>query len=338
MVLKLDLIRQRLGCRLVDALAGLLDGPQARQAFVLKCVLEPPWAILLEDRSPLSVIAVVAGEVWVVAPGAAPVRLGPGSVGIARGPQPYTVADHPDTEPQIIIHPGQRCATPDGQDLHDAMTLGVRTWGNHASGSTVFVCGSYESPGTLRDGISQPGSMIRTRLLEALPDFAVLDERGADNPYVRLLAAEIATDLPGQQAVLDRLLDLVLISALRSWFNRPGAEAPRWYVAHADPIVGPALRLLLDTPAAPWTVAALADAVGVSRAGLARRFTDLLGEPPMRFLANWRLDLAADLLRRPGASVTAVARQVGYGTPYALSTAFKRHHGVSPDQHRRGAA
>jgi len=84
-------------------------------------------------------------------------------------------------------------------------------------------------------------------------------------------------------------------------------------------------------------VATLAAEVGVSRAALARRFTELVGEPPMAFLTGWRLTLAADLLREPDATVGAVARQVGYGSPFALSAAFKRVRGVSPRQHRAGA-
>ena len=138
--------------------------------------------------------------------------------------------------------------------------------------------------------------------------------------------------------MLDRLLDLLLIAVLRTWFARPEAEAPGWYRAHADPIVGPALRALHDDPAHQWTVAELADGAGVSRAALARRFNDLVGEPPMSFLTGWRIALAADLLREPGATVGSVAPQVGYGSPFALSTAFKRVRGMSPQHFRRAAA
>jgi AraC-like DNA-binding protein len=151
-----------------------------------------------------------------------------------------------------------------------------------------------------------------------------------------LLAEEIGRDEPGQQSVLDRLLDLLLIAVLRAWFARPDAAAPAWYRAHGDPVVGTALRLLQHNPAHPWTVASLAAASGVSRAALARRFTDLVGEPPMTFLTGWRLALAADLLREPDATLGAVARQVGYGTAFALSAAFKRVRGISPRQHRAG--
>lgn len=135
-------------------------------------------------------------------------------------------------------------------------------------------------------------------------------------------------------AVLDRLLDLLLIAALREWFARPGGKAPAWYRAHGDPVVGRALQMLHNNPAHPWTVASLATRTGASRAALARRFTALVGEPPMSYLTEWRLALAADLLCEPDATVGAVAHQVGYGSSFALSAAFKRIRGVSPREHR----
>lgn len=101
-----------------------------------------------------------------------------------------------------------------------------------------------------------------------------------------------------------------------------------------DPAVGQALSLLHENVAHPWTVAELAAPVGVSRAALGRRFTVLLRQPPMSYLAEWRLALAADLLVASDATVAAVARQVGYGSPFSLSAAFKRVHSVSPQQYR----
>jgi AraC-like DNA-binding protein len=92
--------------------------------------------------------------------------------------------------------------------------------------------------------------------------------------------------------------------------------------------------MLYNNPAHPWTVASLASQAGLSRAALARRFTELVGEPPMTFLTGWRLALAADRLREPGATVGRVAQEVGYGSPFALSTAFKRVYGISPHEHR----
>jgi len=156
-------------------------------------------------------------------------------------------------------------------------------------------------------------------------------------PVLPLLADEMVKDDPGQEAVLDRLLDVLLIAVLRAWFARPEAGAPDWYRASGDPVVGRALQLLHHNPGHAWTVAELARETGSSRAALARRFTDLVGEPPMAFLAGWRIALAADLLLEPGATIGSVADRVGYGSPFALSAAFKRLRGVSPQQHRQAA-
>jgi AraC-like DNA-binding protein len=311
----------------MDAVAGLLDGPRAREAFLLRAVMEPPWSMRIRDEAPLTVVAMVRGSAWVMPDDAAPVAIAAGDVAIVRGPDHYTVADDPNTPPDIVIHPGQRCETSDGRPLVQSMELGVRTWGNAADGETVMLVGTYQLDGE-----------VSRRLLRALPGLLVLHDDEWDCPVVPLLADEIVKDAPGQEAVLDRLLDLLLIAVLRAWFARPEAGAPDWYRAYGDPVVGRALRLLHHNPGHPWTVAELAHEAGVSRAALARRFHELVGEPPMSFLTGWRIALAADLLREPGATIGSVAHQVGYGSPFALSTAFKRLRGVSPQQYRRAAA
>jgi AraC-like DNA-binding protein len=310
----------------MDAVAGLLDGPRARGAFLLRSSMAPPWSLRIEDEAPLTLVAVVRGEAWLVPDDGAPERLGPGDVAILRGPDPYTVADDPATPPQVVILPGQVCATPDGREVTGMRDLGVRTWGNAAEGATVLLTGTYQLGGEVSD-----------RLLRALPARLVIPDEAWGSPLVPLLADEIVRDEPGQEAVLDRLLDLLLIAALRAWFARPEADAPGWYRAYADPVVGPALRLLHNAPDHSWTVAELARETGASRAALARRFTELVGEPPMSFLTGWRIALAADLLLEPGETIGSVARRVGYGSPFALSTAFKRVRGVSPQEYRAAA-
>ncbi|MGW4468421.1 AraC family transcriptional regulator [Nonomuraea sp. NPDC004354] len=309
----------------MDALAGLLDGPRARGAFLLRSIMTPPWSVRILDRAPLTLVSMLCGEAWVIPDGGAPVRLTPGDVAIMRGPEAYNVADDPATEPTILIHPGERSTTVDGVELCASMDLGVRTWGDSLDGPAVMLSGTYQ----LRGEISR-------RLLNALPSALVVPS--LDTPLLALLGDEIAKDQPGQEVFLDRLLDLLLIATLRAWFSRPEAGAPAWYQAHSDPVVGRALRVLHNEPASPWTVSALADRVGVSRAALARRFTELVGEPPMSYLTSWRLTMAADLLREPEATVASVAHKVGYGSAFALSTAFKRERGLSPQEHRMAPA
>jgi AraC-like DNA-binding protein len=310
----------------MDALAALLDGPRARNAFIIRALLDPPWSLRVQNESPLCVVAMVRGDAWVMPDEGHRLHLRPGDVLVVRGPDPYTVADDPSTPPQVVIHPGEKCMTLDGRSLTEEMTLGMRSWGTNPDGKVLMLVGTYQMQGE-----------VSRRLLTVLPPMLTVPAGTLDTPLVPLLNAELVKDEPGQEAVLDRLLDLLLIAVLRSWLARPDAGSPGWYRAHSDPVVGPALRMIHSNPAHPWTVAELAAGSGVSRAALARRFTDLVGEPPMKFLTGWRLAMAADLLREPDATLGSVARRVGYGSAFALSAAFKRELGVSPQRHRDGA-
>jgi transcriptional regulator GlxA family with amidase domain len=184
-----------------------------------------------------------------------------------------------------------------------------------------------DGPHALQSGI--PGTAVGP--VEDV--LAVAGRRANRQPFGPQPADDAAAGLAGQM-VLDRLLDLMLVSALRSWFDNPDTEAPAWCRALDDPVVGAALRLLHDTPAHSWTVADLATKVGVSRAALARWFTALVGEPPMAYLMSWRIDLAADLLRKTDHTVGTIARKVGYANAFALSVAFKRLRGTRPSDHR----
>jgi AraC-like DNA-binding protein len=307
----------------MDPLAALLDGPRANNAFLMRSLFEPPWSLRIRDEAPMTVVTVVRGGAWAVSDDHAPAKLREGDVAVFRGPDHYTVADTPQTAPQIVIHPGQRCATPDGTPLDAALHLGVRTWGTGTENSTILLTGTYEQLGA----ISQP-------LLDALPAVLVVSGELLRSPLVEMLHREIVRDDPGQEAVLDRLLDLLAITVLRAWFDRPGAEVPAWYRGHRDPVIGPALQAIHNTPERPWTVASLAAECGLSRAALARRFGEVVGEPPLTYLTARRLALAADLLLEPGSTLASVADRVGYGSAFAFSSAFKRVRGVNPAQHR----
>jgi AraC-like DNA-binding protein len=311
----------------MDSIAGLLRGPRADGAFLIRTVMDPPWAIRIADRSPLTVVAAVAGTTWIVPDDDEPVALEPGAVAVISGEEPYLLADSATTAPTVVVHPGQECETLDGRPLREEMRLGVRTWGTSPTGRHVTLSGTYETvPATGR------------RLLDVLPRILLLDDGDVDPALIDLLLTEIARDGLAQDLVLDRLLDLVLTVGVRSWLGRAGPTAPAWCRAHGDPVVGQALRLLQAAPERRWTVGHLAALVGISRSGLARRFTDLVGEPPMTYLTGWRLEVAADRLATSNDGIGAIAAEVGYSSPFALSTAFKRHHGVSPHQFRRQLA
>lgn len=308
----------------MDRVAALLDGPRARGAFVLRCLLQPPWAMTVRDEAPLTLVAVVRGSAWFTQ-GDVTVEASAGSVALLIGPDHYDVTSSPDLEPDVVIHPGQRCETRRGESLAMSMRLGVRSWGHAHDAPTVLLVGTYEHH-----------SALSRDVLAELPSPTVV-RRPADDPLLALVASELVHDAPGQQTVLDRLLDALTVDTLRRWYVDQGANAPAWWSGHRDPIVGEALRLIHDAPEQSWTIATLARTIGTSRANLARRFSDVVGEPVIGYLTRWRLSLAADLLTEASHSISDVARQVGYGSPFALSTAFKRRYGLSPDRHRRAS-
>jgi len=303
----------------MDNLGGLLDAPRARGAFALRAVMNSPWSLRDLAGSPLTLIAGVAGELCLVADDADPIQIAPGDIAVIRAPAHYNLADSPTTAPQMLIHPGQQCCDLNGNSLHESMMHGVRTWGNDPEGSTVFLVGAYEHLSDISD-----------RLLRALPPVLSLAHADWDSPLVALLSEEVIKDEPGQAAVLDRLLTAVL----KAWFGKHDKRRPEWWRYQGDRIIERALRTMHDKPADPWTMDTLALEVGASRASLARRFQEQVGESPMTFLRNWRMALAADLLCQPDETVSTVAEKVGYATPFAFSAAFKRVRGVSPQAHR----
>ncbi|MEO3795100.1 AraC family transcriptional regulator [Nonomuraea sp. B10E15] len=315
----------------MDPLSTLLDGARARDAYVLRTIQSPPWSVQVQDRAPLSVVATLRGMPWVVPSAGDAVRLDAGDIAVMRGPDTFTFADDPRTPIQVVVQPGPRRTTRASPGSPEVADTGVRTWangmrtcGDGPDHSTVLLIGKYQAPGE-----------IATRLLNALPPLLVIPRAAhSGSVLVSLLAEETVRNEPGQDLVLDRLLDSLLVALLRTWFIRPDADAPAWYRASQDPVVGPALRLMHGHLDHPWTVAALAGRTGVSRATLARRFTDLIGMPPMAYLTGRRIDLAADLLEDSDATIDSIARQVGYGSAFAFSAAFKRARGISPQRHR----
>ncbi|GAB88874.1 helix-turn-helix transcriptional regulator [Gordonia rhizosphera] len=304
----------------MDALGSLLNGPRAQTPMMLRMVMTSPWSVRIEDTAPLTVVAVTRGTSTLRYDDGTRHRVDPGDVALIRGTHPYTIADDPDHEWVARIDAHGDCYDPTGtHSVAEDMCFGVRSWGNCAEerdADAIMLIGTYSS------------GEVSQRLLDALDRFTVVPMH--DHPLVSLMDTEIVRDSPAQEAVLNRLLDLLLITGLRQSMESGQVRAAQWYRAHSDPVVGQALRLLHNGIDRPWTVGSLAAAAGVSRAVMARRFTDLVGEPPMTYLANWRLSVAADLLTDRGQSLAVIAHRVGYSSPFAFSAAFKRHRGISP--------
>jgi AraC-like DNA-binding protein len=155
---------------------------------------------------------------------------------------------------------------------------------------------------------------------------------------LRLMAAEARELRPGGEAVITRLADILVVQALRYWLESDPAAQSGWLGALQDKQIGRAIALIHREPARPWTVASLAHELAMSRSAFAARFTELVGEPVMQYIARWRMQLALSSLRDEGGTVGELANQLGYRSEAAFARAFKRVIGVPPGAIKRRPA
>jgi AraC-like DNA-binding protein len=203
----------------------------------------------------------------------------------------------------------------------------VRHGGNGAR--VRIVCGFVSCEDLLLDPFlhglppvlhARPGSDPRARWLETA---------------IRYTAHEAGRPGPGSRLVLSRLIELMFVEVLRDNMRSAHDAGTGWLAAASDPVVSRALASIHGAPADPWTVDGLARRVGVSRTVLAERFASRLGLPPMHYVARWRLQVAANLLRTTGQPLKAIAQRTGYDSEAAFGRAFKRHFGTPPAGWRR---
>ena len=198
--------------------------------------------------------------------------------------------------------------------------------------TTRFACGYF--------GCERHAARL---FLAGLPRIIKLNIRGDAagewlESSIRHLLAEAASQRPGRAVLLAKMAEALFIETLRRYTDLLPAEASGWLAGARDPVVGAALALLHRQPCHPWTVAELAAKAGASRSLLAERFAELLGEPPLTYLARWRLQLAARLLQTSRKTILHVAVDVGYESEAAFNRAFKREFGLPPAQYRRTLA
>ena len=177
-------------------------------------------------------------------------------------------------------------------------------------------------------------------LLACLPPMLKISIRNHDfgkwlEDSIRFSVRESEISAAGSEAVLARLSEVLFLEAVRRFVDGLPVEEKGWLAGARDAVVGHGLMLLHQAPMHPWTIADLAKRVGVSRSALAQRFTHYLGEPPMRYLADWRMRLAARSLIATSRSILEIAVEVGYDSEAAFSRAFKRQYGAPPAQYRK---
>ncbi len=183
-------------------------------------------------------------------------------------------------------------------------------------------------------------------LFAGLPDFLLIhhDDQetgtaGSRPDWLTLgldfLALETRLTRPGRDSLINRLIGMFLVECIRDHVEQLSSDSESWLVALRDPQLSHVLSALHQQPAHPWSVAELARIACMSRSAFAARFHTVMRQPPLAYLVQHRLRLAARALRRQQHSVARISEQVGYGSESAFSQAFRRHYGVSPAQYRR---
>ncbi|MBT2443387.1 AraC family transcriptional regulator [Streptomyces sp. ISL-36] len=302
---------------LSDAIAAMRTG----RPHSSRTVRFAPWGFRFPASKGAGFHVVLQGTAWLLPPDdAPPVRLGPGDVVLLAHGTGHGLADHPSTPLVDAVQ------APDGSwpTLPDRGPVGTD--------ETLLLCGAYQV------------SRARAHpLLTELPPFVHIPARVGAHPRLRaaidLLGAELAEPQPGSDAVVPALLDTLLLYLLRTWWltERPD-RTTGWSGALGDPAVAAALKAIHGDPARAWTVEDLGAEAGLSRAAFARRFTALVGRPPLAYLTWWRMTTAGRLLRADDTPLRTVAGRTGYASEFAFAKAFKREYGVAPGQYRRQSA
>ncbi|MEV6828898.1 AraC family transcriptional regulator [Amycolatopsis sp. NPDC051102] len=303
----------------MDVLADVLTALRAGTPVAAHTEAHAPWGLRFDHTTGAAFHVVLAGTAWLTplpdGPGFEPVELGQGDVVLLGRGVPHAMTSEPGT-PLVAFRPTRpSAATPFGR---------VSLPGPGAR--ATIVCGAYR----LRRHRPHP-------LLRDLPEVAHLPAVPGRHPGLRamvgLLGEELAAHPPGAAVVAPSLVDALLVYMLRAWLGETAGTAG-WPAALADPVTARALAAIHGDPARAWTVERLGAAAGLSRAAFARRFTTLVGEPPLTYLTRWRMTTAARLLRETDRPLAQVASAVGYGSAFAFAKAFRREYATTPGGYR----
>jgi len=252
-------------------------------------------------------------------------ELSAGDIVVLPHGDPHVVSSAPGmrAEPNLEAHRRPEDA--------NALPFAIQTGGDGPSDTRV-ICGFFSCD-------ARPFNP----LLDSLPRFMRFSRDASKgshsllDQFIRFATAETGNKRAGSQSVLNRLSELMFVEVIRMHMDELANKNTGWLAGLRDPLVGRALTLLHARPAHAWTLEELASEAAASRSALADRFTQIVGCPPVQYLTQWRMQIAAKRLADPGVKIAAVAHEVGYESEAAFSRAFKRFVGRSPSQWRTGS-
>ncbi|HET6725438.1 MAG TPA: AraC family transcriptional regulator [Gammaproteobacteria bacterium] len=310
----------------MDVLSDVLQVIRLSGAALFRASLGAPWALIssgtdsMMRQFPMPVRrvtvfhVVIRGSCWVQRVGGPPQRVTAGEAVVLPRSDIHVLADEPGRNP-----------VPTAEMLRGTPVFKLRDVRFGGKGDrTQLLCGFLICEQTDFEPLFSalpPLFRMSFRGVEGMPDLDSL---------IDYAVHEAVSDGEGAASSRLRAAELLFVEALRRYMVGLGPDDAGWLAGLRDPVIGRALALMHEQPQHSWTVAELAEEVAVSRSALAARFSAMLGEPPMRYLARWRLLLAARQLHDSRRSVAAIAESIGYESPAAFQRAFKRVHGETP--------
>ncbi len=309
----------------MDALTDILRSVHLQGSVYCRSELSAPWGFSVPKSERTQFHVVRRGRCWLLLEGARrtePVLLEAGDLVLLPCGSAHVMADSLKTRALPLERLIREHLPPDGGK--------PLVYGGRGEGTTL-VCGYFD----FARGTVHP-------LLSVLPTLVTIrGEGGRAHSWLEstldLIAEESTAGRPGGETLIDRLTETLFVHVLRRHLEQPGPPNPSWLLGLRDPNLAGALGLIHRQPEQAWTVATLAQRVGMSRSAFAARFRAMVGDPPLVYLTRWRMQLAADKLRASQLNLSDVAEQVGYQTEASFSKVFKRLWGVAPATYRRRA-
>lgn len=310
----------------MDVLSNVLNVTNLATVVLGSREFLPPWGISVDGLESTAVHIVRRGSCWLRYGDGEPIRLNTGDVVLLASGQSHTLSSERD----------MRDAEPYTQAIarsHNHVVPSLRGKAEAGAESTILQCAGYQFS---NDGFSHEGAHPLLALLPPVIRISA-DQANSDSELqllLRLLTQEATRRDAGVELVLPRLIDTLFVYILRSWLRDQPEGAAGWLGALRDPQIRKALSLIHESPQAPWTVESLAHQAAMSRAAFAKRFMELVGEPPLAYVTRWRMDIAAKMLRESREPVARIASRVGYLSETAFAKAFRRRRKMPPGAYR----
>jgi AraC-like DNA-binding protein len=314
----------------MDVLSDALRVIRLKGSLFLNAEFREPWCVSAPSGAKLAPILapacehmaichlIVEGRCWAQVPGGEAVALEAGDVVVLPHGDAHLVGSGMHHTPMAIR---------DAVEVKVPELTSVRYGGEGAP--TLVVCGWFGYERHVASPVMTALPQLFRTSIRQRPSGVWLESA------IRYALGEAMSEQAGSGVVADKLAEVLFVEALRGYIEALPDRQTGWLAGLRDPLVGRSIALLHEQPAHAWTVASLAQAVYVSRTVLAERFVALVGIPPMQYLTQWRIALAAHLLRSGRLSLICIAEEIGYESEAAFSRAFKREYGVPPGTWRR---